>query len=76
MLERKKKGDSTAPDERLRFAPVGKRGGGGYHRLYDYLKNRYTDTVVLTFQQVEEYSWGSPCRTWPGGMPTGGASPT
>lgn len=25
-----------------------------YHLLYDYLKNRYADTVVLTLQQIED----------------------
>ena len=53
MLERKKKPDSVAPDERMGFAPAGRRVGK-YHGLYDYLKNRYADTVVLTFQQVED----------------------
>jgi hypothetical protein len=53
MLESMKARESTAPDERLRFTAAPGRGGK-YHGLYDYLKNRYADTVVLTFQQVED----------------------
>jgi hypothetical protein len=57
MLAWMKKRKSTTHDEGVIFAPAARppvRGAGKYQRLYEYLEARYADTVVLTFQQVED----------------------
>jgi hypothetical protein len=35
-------------------SPPGRAMSGKYRLLYKYLKNRYADTVVLTFAQIED----------------------
>jgi hypothetical protein len=57
MFEWMKKRASTTRDEPIVLAPVARprgRQAGKYQRLYEYLENRYADTVVLTFHQVED----------------------
>lgn len=41
--------DTPAPAAR----PHPRRKAGAYHALYEYLENRYADTVVLTLDQIE-----------------------
>jgi len=45
----------TTPDETPAPAarPHPRRKAGAYHALYEYLENRYADTVVLTLEQIE-----------------------
>jgi hypothetical protein len=58
MLEWMKKRRSTAHTEANAGAYATKRHGcnkaGKYRLLYEYLQNRYANTVVLTFGQVED----------------------
>jgi hypothetical protein len=57
MFEWMKKRVSMEPDHTVVVAPVARPQGrkvGRYQRLYEYLENRYADTVVLTFQQIED----------------------
>lgn len=58
MLEWLKKRRSTAHSEAKADAYGTKRHecnkAGKYRLLYDYLQNRYANTVVLTFGQVED----------------------
>ena len=58
MLEWMKKRGSTAPNEAKADADATKRHGcnkaGKYRWLYEYLENRYANTVVLTFGQIED----------------------
>jgi len=43
----------AAPDEPSP-APRGRVKTGPYRLLHDYLRERYADTVVLTFEQIED----------------------
>jgi hypothetical protein len=57
MFEWMKKRASTTRDEPVVLAPLARpqgRKAGKYQQLYEYLEHRYADTVVLTFQQVED----------------------
>jgi hypothetical protein len=58
MLEWMKKRRSTPHSEVKTDAAGTKRHGcnkaGKYRSLYEYLQNRYANTVVLTFGQVED----------------------
>ena len=58
MLEWMKKRRSTAHTEAKADAYATKRHGcnkaGKYRLLYEYLQNRYANTVVLTFGQIED----------------------
>ncbi len=59
MLEWMKKRGSTPPNEPKAdpgtAAPrQGRSKAGKYRLLYDYLENRYANTVVLTFGQIED----------------------
>lgn len=58
MLEwLRKRGSVVRRDETEIFAPAARptmHNAGKYQRLYEYLEKRYADTVVLTFQQVED----------------------
>ena len=70
MLEWMKKRGSTAHDEAKADADATKRHGcnkaGKYRWLYEYLENRYANTVVLTFGQIEDllgFTLPDPART-------------
>ncbi len=59
MFEWMKIRGSTPPDEpKADLGAAAKRQGrtkaGKYRLLYDYLENRYANTVVLTFGQIED----------------------
>ena len=57
MFEWMKTRVPIGPDEPVVIAPAARPQGrkvGRYQRLYEYLENRYADTVVLTFQQIED----------------------
>jgi hypothetical protein len=57
MFEWMKTRVSNERNEPVVIAPAARpqgRKAGKYQRLYEYLENRYADTVVLTFQQVED----------------------
>ncbi len=58
MLEwLKKKRAPTTNDRPATVAPAVRphgRKAGKYQQLFEYLDKRYADTVVLTFQQVED----------------------
>lgn len=58
MLEWMKKRGSTAHNEATADTDAAKRhrwnGAGKYRVLYEYLENRYANTVVLTFEQIED----------------------
>jgi hypothetical protein len=58
MLEWMKKRRSTVHNEATAPAdavkPHGSNKAGKYQFLYEYLENRYADTVVLTFEQIED----------------------
>lgn len=58
MLDWIKRRRSTAEHQRgLPAEPVKpprRAMTGKYHLLYNYLENRYADTVVLTFAQIED----------------------
>ena len=57
MLDWMKRRGSTAPPEREAPAetlkPRGRVMTGTYLLLYKYLENRYANTVVLTFSEIE-----------------------
>jgi len=58
MLEWMKRRGSTASYQREAHAETAKPRGrimlGKYLLLYTYLENRYADTVVLTFSEIED----------------------
>jgi hypothetical protein len=58
MLDWIKKRRSAAVNSSLTKADAPKRPGrpmtGQYLLLYNYLENRYADTVVLTFSEIED----------------------
>jgi hypothetical protein len=58
MLDWMKRRAWTARDQRPMNAETAKRPGramsGKYLLLYKYLENRYADTVVLTFAEIED----------------------
>jgi hypothetical protein len=58
MLEWIKRRGTATHDEDTADVHARKRHGcnkaGKYRRLYEYLENRYANTVVLTFGQVED----------------------
>ena len=48
---------------------------GKYKLQYQYLENRYANTVVLTFAQIEDFS-ASPCLTRLASIKRGGRTKT
>jgi hypothetical protein len=58
MLNWMKRRGSTGSHQRAADAettkPHGRVMSGKYHLLYKYLENRYADTVVLTFAEIED----------------------
>src|SRR6266480_5489507 len=58
MLDWLKRRGSTASPRREASAetakPLGRVMSGAYLLLYKYLENRYADTVVLTFAEIED----------------------
>jgi hypothetical protein len=58
VLDWIKRRRSTAEQQRALQAepvkPPRRAMTGKYHLLYNYLENRYADTVVLTFAQIED----------------------
>lgn len=58
MLEWMKRRGSIAPRRRetnsIAPKPPGRAMSGQYRLLYKYLENRYADTVVLTFAEIED----------------------
>jgi hypothetical protein len=57
MLDWTRKRESTMADDPIGLAAATRphgRKAGKYQGLYDYLAGRYADTIVLTFQQVED----------------------
>jgi len=57
MLEWLRKRGSALPDQAKTEADAAKwrerSKAGKYRLLYEYLENRYANTVVLTFEQIE-----------------------
>ena len=46
-------------------APRGQVKAGPYRQLHEYLRKRYADTVVLTFDQIEDLLGSSlPAEAW------------
>lgn len=54
----KRRGSTTAHEDAKAETDAGKRHNwskaGKYRFLYEYLENRYANTVVLTFAQIED----------------------
>ena len=81
-LWRKTFGTTTRPHSTTATrVPDGRGNAGEYQRLYEYLRDRYANCVVLTFAEIEDllgFSLPESARLelewWNGASPTGGRS--